>query len=148
MNPVHKSFQAKPAEALAERAWWVVNAEGKPLGRLASAVATKLRGKDKPVFTPHVDTGDFVVVVNAKLVVVTGSKAANKRYYQHSGYPGGLREESFAQLVARRPDRPIVLAVRGMLPKGPLGRKLLRKLKVYAGPEHPHSAQQPQPLEL
>ena len=146
MNPQPKSFCAKPAEAKATRAWWVIDAEGKPLGRLASLVATVLRGKNKPTFTPHVDTGDFVIVVNAAKVKLTGRKLEQKLYVRHSGEPGGFREEPYGKLLARKPELPVTKAVKGMLPKNILGRELLTKLKVYAGPDHPHAAQKPQPL--
>jgi large subunit ribosomal protein L13 len=146
MNPQQKTFSAKPAEAQAARKWWVIDAEGKPLGRLASAIATVLRGKNKPTFTPHVDTGDFVIVVNAKKVRLTGRKLDQKQYVRHSGEPGGFRTESYGDLLERKPELPITKAVKGMLPKNTLGRELLTKLKVYAGPDHPHAAQQPQPL--
>jgi large subunit ribosomal protein L13 len=146
MNPQPKSFCAKPAEALASRKWWVIDAEGKPLGRLASLVATVLRGKNKPTFTPHVDTGDFVIVVNAKKVMLTGRKLEQKLYVRHSGEPGGFREEAYGKLLERKPELPIQKAVKGMLPKSILGRELLTKLKVYAGPDHPHAAQKPEPL--
>ncbi len=146
MNPVPKSFSAKPAQAQADQKWWVIDAEGKPLGRLASQVATILRGKNKPTFTPHVDTGDFVIVVNAKKVVLTGRKLEQKQYTRHSGEPGGFRSESFDEVIERKPEVPIVKAVKGMLPKNILGRELITKLKVYAGPDHPHAAQKPQPL--
>ena len=146
MNPVPKSFVAKPAEAQSERKWWVVDAEGKPLGRLASQIATILRGKNKPTFTPHVDTGDFVIVVNAKKVLLTGRKLDQKLYVRHSGSPGGFQSESYGDLIERKPELPITKAVKGMLPKNILGRELLTKLKVYPGPDHPHAAQQPQPL--
>lgn len=146
MNPEQKSFCAKPADALAARAWWVIDAEGKPLGRLASAIATVLRGKNKPTFTPHVDTGDFVIVVNASKVRLTGRKLEQKLYVRHSGEPGGFREEPYGKLLVRKPELPITKAVKGMLPKNILGRELLTKLKVYAGPDHPHAAQKPQPL--
>jgi large subunit ribosomal protein L13 len=146
MNPQPKSFSAKPAEAKAARAWWVIDAEGKPLGRLASLVATVLRGKNKPTFTPHVDTGDFVIVVNAAKVKLTGRKLEQKLYVRHSGEPGGFREEPYGKLLARKPELPVTKAVKGMLPKNILGRELLTKLKVYAGPDHPHAAQKPQPL--
>jgi large subunit ribosomal protein L13 len=148
MNPHRKTFSAKPAEAHELRGWWVIDATNVPLGRLASVVATKIRGKDKPTFTPHVDTGDFVVVVNAEKVKVTGRKADQKNYYSHSGYPGGLTAINFATMVKSKPDVPVRHAVRGMLPKNVLGRKLLKKLKVYAGPDHPHTAQAPKPLTL
>jgi large subunit ribosomal protein L13 len=146
MNPHPKSFSAKPAEALDQRKWWVVDAEGKPLGRLASAIATVLRGKNKPIFTPHVDTGDFVIVVNAKKVKLTGRKLTQKMYVRHSGEPGGFRSESYGHLLERKPEIPIQKAVKGMLPKNVLGRELLTKLKVYGGPDHPHAAQKPEPL--
>lgn len=130
------------------RAWHVVDAEGLVLGRLASEVAKVLRGKHKPIYAPHVDTGDFVVVVNAARIAVDPKKGADKRYYRHSGYPGGLRSETLEHLMARDPERVFRLAVKGMLPKGPLGRKMIKKLKIHAGPTHPHTAQQPQPLVL
>ena len=146
MNPQQKTFSAKPAEALAERKWWVIDAEGKPLGRLASTIATVLRGKNKPTFTPHVDTGDFVIVVNAQKVKLTGRKLEQKEYVRHSGEPGGFRREPYGALLERKPELPITKAVKGMLPKNVLGRELLTKLKVYGGPDHPHAAQKPQPL--
>lgn len=146
MNPVPKSYSAKPAQALADRKWWVIDAEGKTLGRLASQVATILRGKNKPTFTPHVDTGDFVIIVNAKKVVLTGRKLDQKQYVRHSGEPGGFRTEAYGHVLERKPELPITKAVKGMLPKSILGRELLTKLKVYAGPDHPHAAQKPQPL--
>ena len=130
------------------RQWHVVDAEDIVLGRLASHVAVLLRGKHKPIFAPHVDTGDFVIVVNASKVALTGSKLQDKRAYRHSGYPGGLRAVSYADLMAKHPERAVEKAVRGMLPKNSLGRQTLRKLKVYAGPEHPHQAQQPQPYQI
>ena len=135
-------------EATVSRDWYVVNAEGKALGRLASEIAHRLRGKHKPEFTPHVDTGDYIVVINADKITVTGNKAKNKKYYRHSEYPGGLRETTFEKLLARHPDRPLRLAVKGMLPRGPLGRDMLRKLKIYEGSEHPHASQQPQELSI
>jgi large subunit ribosomal protein L13 len=146
MNPQPKTFCANPAEARDARVWWVIDAEGKPLGRLASRIATVLRGKNKPTFTPHVDTGDFVIVVNAKKIVLTGRKLQQKNYVRHSGEPGGFRSEPYAQLIERKPELPIQKAVKGMLPKNVLGRELLTKLKVYPGPDHPHAAQKPQPL--
>jgi large subunit ribosomal protein L13 len=146
MNPQQKTFSAKPAEALKERVWWVIDAEGKPLGRLASAIAMVLRGKNKPTFTPHVDTGDFVIVVNAQKVKLTGRKLEQKEYVRHSGEPGGFRREPYGALLQRKPELPITKAVKGMLPKNTLGRELLTKLKVYGGPDHPHAAQKPQPL--
>lgn len=146
MNPQSKSFSAKPADAHAARTWWVIDAEGKPLGRLASRVATVLRGKHKASFTPHVDTGDFVIVVNADKVLLTGRKLQQKNYYHHSGEPGGFSVEPYEKLFERKPTFPVTKAVKGMLPKNILGRELLTKLKVYAGPDHPHAAQKPQPL--
>lgn len=146
MNPEPKSYSAKPAEARAARRWWVIDAEGKPLGRLASRIATVLRGKDKPTFTPHVDTGDFVIVVNAKKVLLTGRKLEQKNYVRHSGEPGGFRTEPYGHLLERKPELPIQKAVKGMLPKNILGREILTKLKVYGGPDHPHAAQKPELL--
>lgn len=141
-----KTFSAKP-EAV-KRDWFVVDASGKTLGRLASEIARRLRGKHKPEFTPHVDTGDYIVVVNAEKVAVTGNKAGDKMYWHHTGFPGGIKGVNFEKLVAHRPEAPIEIAVRGMLPKGPLGRDMLSKLKVYAGATHPHTAQQPQELNI
>ncbi len=140
-----KTYSAKPGEV--ERKWYVVDAEGKTLGRLATQIAGKLRGKDKPSYTPHVDTGDFVIVVNAKKIAVTGKKLSQKRYYRHSGYPGGLRSRTLEQMIAQKPTDVIRGAVKGMLPKNRLASKQLTKLKVYAGPTHPHTAQQPEELE-
>ncbi len=131
-----------------QHSWYVVDADNRTLGRLATEVAHRLRGKHKAEHTPHVDTGDFIIVVNADKVRVTGNKETRKKYYRHSGYPGGLKETSLEQLRESHPERIIESAVKGMLPKNPLGRAMYRKLKVYAGPEHPHAAQQPQPLEL
>lgn len=131
-----------------ERRWYVVDAKDQVLGRLASRVAHVLRGKHKPTFTPHLDTGDYVIVVNAAEVRLTGSKVEQKRWYRHSGYPGGLKAVPFARLLAQTPEEAVNKAVRGMLPKSKLGRQMARKLKVYAGPEHPHEAQQPKPLSL
>jgi large subunit ribosomal protein L13 len=145
-SPVQKSFCAKPAEALPQRKWWVVDATDQPLGRLASKVATVLRGKNKPTFTPHVDTGDFVIVINAQKVKLTGRKLEQKMYVRHSGEPGGFREEAYGKLLVRAPELPVTKAVKGMLPKNTLGRELLTKLKVYAGADHPHAAQKPEPL--
>ena len=139
-----KTFSAKAHEV--NRDWYVVDAEGKTLGRLASEVARRLRGKHKPVYTPHVDTGDYIIVVNADKVHVTGKKASDKIYYHHTGYIGNLKSASFDQMQAKAPGRVIELAVKGMLPKNPLGRAMYRKLKVYAGPDHSHAAQQPKPL--
>jgi large subunit ribosomal protein L13 len=144
--PNMKTFVAKPSEV--RRDWYVIDATDKVLGRLAVEVARRLRGKHKPEFTPHVDTGDYIVVVNASKVRVTGKKATKKTYYRHSGYPGGLSQTSFEKLHARFPTRAIERAVKGMLPKGPLGYAMARKLKVYAGTAHPHTAQQPKTLEL
>jgi large subunit ribosomal protein L13 len=141
-----KTWNAKPNEI--ERGWQLVDAEGKTLGRLATRIADTLRGKDKPQYTPHVDTGDFVVVVNAEKVAVTGKKLDDKRYYRHSGYPGGLRSRTLREQLERRPEEVIRKAVKGMLPRNRLGRAQLRKLKVYAGPEHPHTAQAPKELKL
>ncbi|MBS1911040.1 MAG: 50S ribosomal protein L13 [Bacteroidetes bacterium] len=131
-----------------ERNWWVVDASGQTLGRLASQIASILRGKHKPIFTPHVDCGDFVVVVNAEKISLAAKRAEQKRYYRHTGYPGGLRETSFRDMNEQHPERVIEIAVRRMLPKNSLGRRVITKLKVYAGDVHPHSAQQPQTLEL
>jgi large subunit ribosomal protein L13 len=130
-----------------QRDWWVVDAEGKTLGRLATQIADVLRGKRKPEYTPHVDTGDFVIVVNADKIVVTGNKLEAKRYHRHSGYPGGIRSRTMGEMLARRPEEVIRRAVRGMLPRNRLARRQLTKLKVYAGPDHPHQAQQPRELE-
>ena len=140
------TFTPKPSDV--QRAWHVVDAEDLVLGRLASEVARLLRGKHKPIYAPHVDTGDHVIVVNAAKVLMTAGKADKRRVYRHSGYPGGLRSQSYAELLASKPEEAIRRSVRGMLPKGTLGRHMLGKLKVYAGPTHPHSAQKPQPLEL
>ncbi|MBV8951767.1 MAG: 50S ribosomal protein L13 [Actinobacteria bacterium] len=137
------TFTPKPSDI--DRAWHVVDADGMVLGRVATEVATLLRGKHKPIWAPHVDTGDHVIVVNAARLSVTPRKLDDKRYFRHSGYPGGLREESLAHLYERDPERVVRLAVKGMLPKNRLGRSMLRKLRVYAGPTHPHAAQQPQP---
>jgi large subunit ribosomal protein L13 len=141
-----KTYTAKPGEI--EREWFLVDAEGQTLGRLATRIADTLRGKGKPQYTPHVDTGDFVVVVNAEKIAVTGSKLDSKLYYRHSGYPGGLRSRTLEEMLARRPEEVIRLAVKGMLPRNRLGRAQLRKLKVYAGPDHPHAAQKPEPMEV
>lgn len=141
-----KTFSAKPQTA--ENNWLLVDAEGLTLGRMAAEIATRLRGKHKPEYTPHVDTGDYVVVVNAEKVHVTGKKAKDKMYYAHSGFPGGLKEATFEEMMAKAPERVIRLAVKGMLPRTPLGRAMFRKLKVYPGAEHPHSAQQPQTVKL
>jgi len=137
-----------PKDSDITRQWHVVDATDVVLGRLASHVAVLLRGKHKPIFAPHADTGDFVIVVNAEKVSLSGGKLDQKQAYRHSGYPGGLRSVSYADLMARHPERVVEKAVKGMLPKNSLGRKTLRKLKVYAGPDHPHQAQQPQPYEI
>ena len=141
-----KTFSAK-AETV-QRDWFLIDADGKTLGRLASEIARRLRGKHKAEYTPHVDTGDYIVVINAEKVQVTGNKAKDKMYYNHSGYLGGLKEINFEDLIDKAPERVIETAVKGMLPKNPLGRAMFRKLKVYAGSEHKHAAQQPQVLEL
>ena len=141
-----KTFSAKPAEV--RRDWFVVDATDKTLGRLATQIALRLRGKHKPEYTPHVDTGDYIVVVNADKVRVTGKKTQNKIYYHHTGFIGGLKQINFEKLQARKPEMIIETAVRGMLPKNPLGRAMFRKLKVYAGTEHAHTAQQPKPLDI
>ena len=140
------TYTAKAGEV--QYGWVLVDAQGKVLGRLATRIAARLRGKHRPEYTPHVDTGDYVIVVNAAKLRVTGRKAEDKTYYRHTGYPGGLRETSFAKARATRPERVLQHAVKGMLPKGPLGYAMLRKLKVYAGAEHPHAAQQPKTLEI
>lgn len=137
-----------PREGEIRREWWLVDAEGKTLGRLATEVASRLRGKHKPGFTPFLDTGDHIIVVNAEKVVLTGRKLSDKYYRRHSGYPGGLKEVSAKEMIKKHPERLIESAVKGMLPKGPLGRQMARKLKVYKGPSHPHASQQPQALEL
>jgi large subunit ribosomal protein L13 len=141
-----KTFSAKPHEV--QHDWLLVDAADKILGRLASQIASRLRGKHKAIYTPHVDTGDFVVVVNADKLRVTGNKAQDKIYYRHTGYPGGIHETNFIKLQQRHPQRVLQKAVRGMLPKGPLGYAMLSKLKVYGGATHPHSAQQPKPIDL
>jgi large subunit ribosomal protein L13 len=141
-----KSYMARPLEV--ERKWYVVDAEGKHLGRLATEIVRVLRGKNKPQYTPHVDVGDFVVVVNADKVAVTGRKAQQRVYRRHSGYPGGMKETSYEQMLARKPTEVLRQAVYGMMPKSRLARKQFKKLKIYAGPEHPHSAQDPQTLEV
>ena len=141
-----KTFSAKAHEV--NRDWYVVDAQGKTLGRLASEVARRLRGKHKPIYTPHVDTGDYIIVVNADKVAVTGNKATDKIYYHHTGYIGNLKSASFEKMQARAPGRVIELAVKGMLPKNSLGRAMIRKLKVYPGPDHQHAAQQPKPLDF
>jgi large subunit ribosomal protein L13 len=141
-----KTYAANPETR--QRDWYVIDAEGRTLGRLATQIADALRGKRKPEYTPHCDTGDFVIVVNAEKIVVTGNKRAEKRYWRHSGYPGGIRSRTLGEMLERRPEEVIRRAVRGMLPRNRLARKQLTKLKVYAGPEHPHEAQQPRELEV
>ena len=141
-----KTFSAKPHEV--KREWYVVDAQDKVLGRLAAEIAHRLRGKHKPEYTPHIDTGDYIIVINAEKVAVTGKKASDKMYYAHSGFPGGIKSISFEKLIDRKPEMVIEAAVKGMLPKGPLGRAMFRKLKVYAGAEHAHAAQQPQVLDI
>lgn len=141
-----KTYSAKAENV--ERDWYVVDASGKTLGRLASAIAHRLRGKHKAEYTPHVDTGDYIVVVNAEKVRVTGAKTTDKMYHRHTGYPGGLRSVSFEQLIEKAPENVIQIAVKGMLPRNPLGRAMFRKLKVYAGSDHPHTAQQPRELNI
>jgi large subunit ribosomal protein L13 len=141
-----KTFSAKPAEV--KRDWYVIDAEGKTLGRLATEIARRLRGKHKPEYTPHVDTGDYIIVVNAEKVAVTGNKETDKMYYRHTGYVGNLKSVSLGKLRQRFPDRIISNAVKGMLPNNPLGRAMFKKLKVYAGPEHKHQSQQPKVLEI
>jgi large subunit ribosomal protein L13 len=146
MAPSTKTYVAKPTDR--ERNWLIVDANGKTLGRLATQIADVLRGKRKPEYTPHIDTGDFVVVINAEKIHVSGNKRQDKRYYRHSGYPGGLRSRTFEEMLNRRPEEIIRLAVKGMMPRNRLARKQLTKLKIYAGSEHPHVAQNPQPLEI
>ncbi len=141
-----KTFTAKPESV--QRDWYVVDAAGKTLGRIATEIALRLRGKHKPEYTPHVDTGDYIIVVNADKVTVTGNKAKNKMYYSHSGFPGGIKEINFEKLLDKKPEMVLETAIKGMLPKGPLGRAMFRKLKVYAGAEHQHAAQQPQVLDI
>ena len=141
-----KTYTPKASEI--QREWHVVNADGLVLGRMATEIARVLRGKHKPVFAPHLDTGDHVVVVNAAKVVLTSGKADRERVYRHSGYPGGIKSNSYGELLAKKPEDAIRRTVKGMLPKGPLGRQMLSKLKVYAGPDHPHAAQSPTPLDL
>ncbi len=141
-----KTFSAKPAEV--KRDWYVVDAEGKTLGRLATEIARRLRGKHKPEYTPHVDTGDYIIVINAEKIRVTGNKLKDKMYHHHTGYIGNLKSISLEKLLEKAPTRVIETAVKGMLPRNPLGRAMFRKLKVYAGAEHQHAAQQPKPLEI
>ena len=141
-----KTFSAKPETV--QHNWYVVDASGKVLGRLASQIALRLRGKHKPEYTPHVDTGDYIVVLNVDKLRVTGRKAQNKIYHRHTGYPGGIYSTNFTKLQARHPDRVLRLAVKGMLPKGPLGYAMIKKMKMYTGADHPHTAQQPKQLEI
>ena len=141
-----KTLNVKPAQV--ERKWWLVDAEGQVLGRLASRVALLLRGKHKPAFAPNAETGDWVVIVNAEKAVVTGKKAKDKVYYRHSGYPGGLKTVNYEKVLARKPTFPMEQAIKRMLPKGPLGRKLFTNVKIYAGPSHPHAAQKPERIEF
>ena len=141
-----KTFTAKPETV--KRDWYVVDADGKTLGRLATEIASRLRGKHKAEYTPHVDTGDYIIVLNAEKVAVTGHKRTAKVYYRHTGHVGGIKQATFEEMIARSPERVIEIAVKGMLPKGPLGRAMYRKLKVYAGSEHNHAAQQPQVLDI
>lgn len=140
------TVSAKPSEV--RREWYLVDAAGKTLGRLASEIARRLRGKHKPEYTPHVDTGDFIVVVNAEKIRVTGNKLSDKMYYRHTGYVGNMKSMSLEKLLQQAPERAIETAVKGMMPRNPLGRAMLKKLRVYAGPEHQHQAQQPKPLEI
>ena len=141
-----KTFTAKPESV--KRDWYVVDANGKTLGRIATEIASRLRGKHKPEYTPHVDTGDYIIVINAEKVAVTGNKAQAKMYYSHTGFPGGIKEINFEKLIAKKPEMVLESAIKGMLPKGPLGRAMFRKLKVYAGAEHQHAAQHPQVLDI
>ncbi|MGB5564594.1 MAG: 50S ribosomal protein L13 [Sedimenticolaceae bacterium] len=143
---MNTTVSAKPAEV--RREWLLVDAEGKTLGRLASEIARRLRGKHKPIFTPHVDTGDYIVVVNAEKVAVTGNKLTDKMYHHHTGYIGNLKSISLEKLLQKAPERVIETAVRGMLPRNPLGRAMMKKLRIFAGPEHTHQAQQPKPLDI
>ena len=141
-----KTISAKADDV--KRDWFLIDADGKTLGRLATEIARRLRGKHKAIYTPHVDTGDYIVVINAEKIRVSGNKAKDKMYYRHSGYMGGLKVTNFSDMIENTPERVIEIAVKGMLPRNPLGREMYRKLKVYAGPQHQHAAQQPQPLEI
>nr|VFK24597.1 MAG: LSU ribosomal protein L13P [Candidatus Kentron sp. MB]VFK27102.1 MAG: LSU ribosomal protein L13P [Candidatus Kentron sp. MB]VFK74907.1 MAG: LSU ribosomal protein L13P [Candidatus Kentron sp. MB] len=143
---LRKTFSAKPSDITHD--WYVVDAAGKTLGRLASEIAHRLRGKHKAIYTPHMDTGDYIIVINASKIRVTGRKLKDKMYYRHSGYPGGLKSENLARLLARKPEQVLELAVKGMLPRGPLGRAVYRKLRVFPGPTHKHIAQTPKPLDI
>ncbi|MBT8421284.1 MAG: 50S ribosomal protein L13 [Gammaproteobacteria bacterium] len=146
MRTSFKTFSARPASIT--HGWYLVDANGKTLGRLASEIARRLRGKHKAIYTPHMDTGDYIVVINADKVRVTGKKTTDKMYYRHSGYPGGIKSESFEQLMLKKPGRALEIAVKGMLPRGPLGRAMFRKLRVFAGATHNHVAQKPEPLDI
>jgi len=141
-----KTIFTKPAEA--PRSWFIIDAQDKVLGRVAAGAASIVRGKNKPIYTPHQEVGDYVVIVNVDKIVVTGRKRQNKMYYRHTGYPGGLKKDTFASLQERHAESPLELAIKGMLPKGPLGRKLFKNVKIYSGSVHPHTAQNPQPIEL
>lgn len=141
-----KTFVTRPADI--DRRWWLVDAEGQTLGRLASQIAPILRGKHKPTYSPHLDTGDYIVLINCDKMVVSGNRLETKKYYHHTGYPGGIKEITLRRTMETHPDRAIQAAVRGMLPRGPLGRHMLKKLKIYAGSEHPHAPQSPEPLKL
>lgn len=143
-----KTFVTTPKDIERERRWWIIDAEGQTLGRLASKIAPILQGKNKPIYTPNLDTGDYVVVINAGKIAVTGKRMDDKMYYRHSNYPSGLTETNLRDMLALHPDRPLLFAIRGMLPKTKLGREMIKKLKIYAGSEHPHAAQNPQPLVL
>jgi large subunit ribosomal protein L13 len=143
-----KTFVTTPSDIERERRWWLIDAEGQTLGRLASKIAPILQGKNKPIYTPNLDTGDYVVVINAGKIAVTGKRMDDKMYYRHSNYPSGLTETNLRDMLALHPDRPLLFAIRGMLPKTRLGRQMIKKLKIYAGPDHPHAAQNPQPLTL
>ena len=148
MSAAQKTFRTRPVDIEASRRWWLVDAEGQTLGRLATQIATLLRGKHKPIFTPQLDTGDYVIVINCEKIVVSGNRLEEKQYHRHSGYPGGLRSRSLREMMERRPQRVMELAVRGMLPSNALGRQMLRKLRIYVGPAHPHAAQQPAVYKL
>lgn len=148
LSEAQKTYRTRQSDAEATRRWWLIDAEGQTLGRLATQVATLLRGKHKAIFTPHLDVGDYVVIINSEKIVVSGRRLEQKQYYRHSGYPGGLRSRTLNELMERRPERVIELAVKGMLPSNALGRRMLRKLRVYVGPAHPHGAQQPAVYEL
>lgn len=148
LSEAQKTYRTRQSDADNSRRWWLIDAEGQTLGRLATQVATLLRGKHKAIFTPHLDVGDYVVIINSEKIVVSGRRLEQKQYYRHSGYPGGLHSRTLSELMERRPERVIELAVKGMLPSNALGRRMLRKLRVYVGPVHPHAAQQPAVYEL